>query len=71
MADLGDDDYQYMICVEAGHVTHPVELAAGTEFCASQTMSVQQPTAPRTLGNILERNLINVIHEEFVEHYFC
>ena len=39
MADLGEE-YVNMLCVEAGHVSDRIQLAAGSQFQASQVLTV-------------------------------
>jgi D-hexose-6-phosphate mutarotase len=39
MADLGEE-YINMLCVEAGHVTDRVHLAAGCQFQAAQSLTI-------------------------------
>lgn len=41
IADLGDDEYPNMLCIEAGHVSTPVILLPGTAFEASQILQVK------------------------------
>ncbi|ELU11889.1 hypothetical protein CAPTEDRAFT_152132 [Capitella teleta] len=38
MPDLGEESYPNMVCVEAGHVSSPVNLSAGATYNASQTL---------------------------------
>ena len=40
MSDFGDDDYPFMLCVEAGRVVTPQSLAAGQTFECAQTLTV-------------------------------
>ena len=39
MSDFGDDEYPYMLCVEAGRVVTPQSLAAGQRFHCSQVLT--------------------------------
>ncbi|KAL1465001.1 hypothetical protein WDU94_004599 [Cyamophila willieti] len=40
MKDMVDEEYQGMICVEAGHVSNPVQLRPRNTFHAGQTLQV-------------------------------
>lgn len=41
MADMGNDDYPNMICVEAGYVSEKKQLAAGETFMCGQTIQAR------------------------------
>ncbi len=46
MADFADDEWQQMLCVEAGNVMgSPVRLAAGESHILVQSIEVQELTA--------------------------
>ena len=40
MADFGDDEYPYMVCVEAGCVVDPVVVSPGKQFQSSQIIQI-------------------------------
>ena len=40
MSDFGDDEYPNMICVNGGHVSHPVTLPPHQAFEASLILQV-------------------------------
>lgn len=40
MGDLGEDQFPHFVCVEVGTVNKAVDLAAGTSWSASQTLSL-------------------------------
>jgi glucose-6-phosphate 1-epimerase len=40
MADFGDEEYQRMVCLEAGVIKNPIKLSAGEEWIATMNMSV-------------------------------
>lgn len=39
MSDFGDEEYINMICVEAGYVVEPKQLAAGQTYECCQTLT--------------------------------
>lgn len=39
MMDMGNNEYQHMLCVEAAQIDNPVTLQAGQEWIASQTLT--------------------------------
>ncbi|OWF48400.1 putative glucose-6-phosphate 1-epimerase [Mizuhopecten yessoensis] len=41
MSDFGDEEYSTMVCVEAGRVSCPVQIAAGQQLAFQQTLQVQ------------------------------
>ena len=43
MVDFPDEDYKRMICVEAGSVSTGIQLAPGSTWVGSQTLSVVTP----------------------------
>ncbi|XP_060073214.1 uncharacterized protein LOC132553028 [Ylistrum balloti] len=40
MSDFGNEEYKTMVCVEAGSVSSPVEIAAGQQLSFQQTLKV-------------------------------
>jgi glucose-6-phosphate 1-epimerase len=38
LADMPDDGYQHMLCVEAAQIDTPVELAAGAQWLGWQQL---------------------------------
>ncbi|XP_011408306.2 PREDICTED: putative glucose-6-phosphate 1-epimerase isoform X2 [Amphimedon queenslandica] len=40
MSDFGDDEYPYMVCVEAGYVANSCTVNAGSSYTSSQTIDV-------------------------------
>lgn len=40
IGDLGDDEYRFLVCVEAGYVVEPYKLPAGQSFTSSQNIKI-------------------------------
>lgn len=40
MADLGDEEYKEMLCVEAGYVSKPVTIGSGKKIDFTQILSM-------------------------------
>jgi len=46
MGDLGEENYPYFVCVEAGTVAAPITLEAGQAWTGVQELSVRMKEQP-------------------------
>lgn len=44
MADLGDNEYKHMLCIEAAAVENPIFLKPGEEWIGRQELSIVPPS---------------------------